>query len=626
MKKGKSFFVKMDPPKKKRNRYSPTDKRKSVVKDDLPPVNWQNLIDSEISGISDHTADEEYNTRHVTAEYHSDAPEDIKVDSISSENHEKKRKLVISSSVRKKILLFRLAAASIMFAAAILSDSTTGFSLFLMILSVLVSGYDLIIDAFYCAVSGNLLDSSVLTVLTVSAAFALNYRQEAVSVVILYQVALLIYEVAEKNIKSSAFRHIDLNDNALDKADELFNADGADYIGTSSTIKKSVTLVLAISILVSLAFAFIVPMLTYYRLSATVHRALASLLICTPASMLASMSSIGYCALCSCASGGIVFRNALTLEDMSNVKTLIIDYSELFNRSESEIIACYSEIMDIHVFEKLIYHIVYNSGMTVGEAFLKKYSFEYEDGIIENVKQYSDGIEAEISGTSVLFGTKSFFDSRGFEVPENGSEEGINYYLYAGGKYGGIVTESVKKIDIEDIIHECKLNGINRCILVTSFSPSEVLYFAENSRFDDVYTDISAQQKQDLISSICMTRSKCLIVTSDDSLSATEKDSILLIGNYDSDADAFSEKQYISSIPDVFQISRRIKQVALSNAIIAFSIKALIFFMCFTGNANMWIAMSGDIAAAVLTILISNRTSTKSAIDIARNRSIKQDR
>ena len=618
MKKGNSFFVKMDPPKKRSKLYTEAEKKSKPEKHDesyVQSVSWQELIDADINSVKavDKKPEEAVSSAPVIE--HKRAPvEEIEYE-YEPKSGRRERKVVISPSFRKTFLLIRLAAASIMFAAAVLSNGASFRSELFFIAAAVIAGFDIINDAVFSIIAGDILNSSVIILVVDIVAFVLRYYTEGAAVIILYQVGLRLIDILMDYTSEQAVSLIDSRDKlTLDIVNHQLEFDGTDYLKSSQILRRSITLILSIGIFLAIAFAIIVPLVSYYQFRAAIHRALCVILLCTPLSILASSEAVALFAYCASAAEGVIFQSALTLEELSNSKLLIIDKSGIFDKRKPEIVLSHSDALDEKVFNNLLYHILYNSKSNVAEAFLEKHLFDYDENIVSDFTEYPDGITAVINKMPILFGRRSFIENHGCKVGDLSFEEaGICYYLYVSGKYGGIVVISSDEANnISQVLFKLRSLGINKIVLVTDETPSKVQDIAEINGFDEVYADISSDNKKDVITELSQSfRYRSLVLTSDEDLTAESYQTLILVGDNIDYADAAIVNQRLSGLPLAFNLSSKISKTVFSNAIISFIIKAILIFLSLTGSINLWMAIAGDIIGALITIAISKRIIDK---------------
>ena len=86
------------------------------------------------------------------------------------------------------------------------------------------------------------------------------------------------------------------------------------------------------------------------------------------------------------------------------------------------------------------------------------------------------------------------------------------------------------------------------------------------------------------------------------------------VGENIDEADAATLPQFFMSIPMLIPLSRRIREIAVENTILAFIGKALLIFFSLIGYTNLWISVTADMALAFITVMNANRVTTKSLL------------
>ena len=77
-------------------------------------------------------------------------------------------------------------------------------------------------------------------------------------------------------------------------------------------------------------------------------------------------------------------------------------------------------------------------------------------------------------------------------------------------------------------------------------------------------------------------------------------------------ADALVVPEQISNLPYAFQICRRMCEIARTNAVFAFVVKAILLFLSMTGYCNLWFVVFAEMAATVATQLHASQISRPS--------------
>ena len=80
-------------------------------------------------------------------------------------------------------------------------------------------------------------------------------------------------------------------------------------------------------------------------------------------------------------------------------------------------------------------------------------------------------------------------------------------------------------------------------------------------------------------------------------------------------ADAQVKPEYLANVSFAIQVSRRTKEVAISNALFAFIIKTVLIFLSIIGYCNIWFAIFIDMVAALATVLNAIRVTNESILN-----------
>lgn len=555
--------------------------------------------------------------------------------------HSRKEKASDSSALNEvsnrpllpTLLIVRIAIASLLFAAVLILEVSPFVKTLLLAVAALLCIFDTAVDALIHIIRLEFFESSVIVVVSTVILFLIGFASEAVSMLILYRVGTAIIRLIGDNRKSSAINSVASSRfNTLSITDKIFEDETADYIKLESVMKTSAGSVLAAAIALSVLYAVLMPIIGHYTVRVSVHRAVCILLAAIPDSLVASMPIIGYISLCFCSSIGIVFRNALTLESIDGAKNLILEKDGIYDDPEpAKVLYAHSDILDTDTLLKFVYHIVYQSSQSFAKVIISENAFcEYNPALITDFEEFPGGICAAINGAQVLFGTKKFVTARKMSVPEVYEEDGICYYLFLAGKFGGIlVISEPDECDISDITHGLKESGINRCTLIASQTSEEVAEFAHKGGFSEIFEGISSQSREELYSELLNSNSnkKILITAQNTDCEVFSNRNAVYIFKSGSDedignADCIIRKEAIDSISTALVTSRRVDSIAVENAIFVFIIKAVMIFLCMTGYANAWMVILADVLAVIGTIFNAERVKSKSLISKFLNKDI----
>ena len=518
---------------------------------------------------------------------------------------------------RNRLLILRLAAASLIFAYVLIRTPDEWLKMLLLITASVLAGFECLREAFRALINRYLTAEALIVSFAVIVSFLIGFGEEGTALMILFPALKLLITAEEENVQNQALKLLDRrgNEYTAEIAEKIQRPDALD-LRIAAVMEDSVRLALHGGLLIALIYAVILPLFFHYNIRIAVHRAITVMLVCTPFSLLAAMPSIARVSLIFAASKGTVFERAADLELMDGTKTVLMDKSCFAKNEEQRILDYQSTSLDENTFFMLVSHLAALSEQSFSEAILREGKCEIREGLITDFEEAPGGIEGTLMDSRVILGTASYLAGKNITAPQDPQEKGICFHLCAAGRYGGyLVLSESTQTDIEDIIHDLRVNGVNRCILICEESAEEISNYSINSKFDDVFTGISSENRLSAVNEICGSDSKKKVYfVRDDEEKRSDAELEIRIGKNLGDADALTSEEDYANIPVLFSLSHRIKEIAAENAIIAFGIKALIIFFSLIGYCNLWMAILADTAAAIITILNANRVTYKSLI------------
>ena len=518
---------------------------------------------------------------------------------------------------RNRLLILRLAAASLIFAYVLIRTPDERLKTLLLIAASVLAGFECLRDAFRALINRYLTAEAVIVSFAAIVSFLIGFGEEGTALMILFPALKLLITAEEENVQNQALKRLDrrgeeYTEEIAEKVRKPYAAD----LRIAAVMEDSVRMALHTGLLIALIYAVILPLFFHYNIRISVHRAITVMLVCTPFSLLAAVPSIARVSMIYAASKGTVFERAADLELVDGTKTVIMEKSCFAKNEEQRILGYKSTCLDDNTFFMLVSHLAALSEQSFSKVILKEGRSEIREGLITDFEEAPGGIEGTVMNSRVILGTASYLAGKNIEVPEEPSEKGICFHLFAAGRYGGylILSENTQS-DIGDIIHDMRVNGVNRCILICEESAEEISKYSINSKFDDVFTGISSENRVTAVDEICSSDNKKKIYFArDDESQRSDAELEIRIGKNLGDADALTSEEEYANIPVLFSLSHRIKEIAAENAIIAFGIKALIIFFSLIGYCNLWMAILADTFAAIVTILNANRVTFKSLI------------
>ena len=222
----------------------------------------------------------------------------------------------------------------------------------------------------------------------------------------------------------------------------------------------------------------------------------------------------------------------------------------------------------------------------------------------------------KIGGAQLTLATSELFASRGVYVPQSGESEGRAYYMTVSDRYvGKLVLSSDVNDEAAELAEDMKELGVKRCILLTEDGNDESQQLAEVLGFNEVYGQCDTEKKLRLVSDLSEgSKNRILFVYSSGIESHSSAAVDMRVSPKAKYADATVLPDFVANIPFSMQVCRRMREIAVENAVFAFVIKAILIFLSIVGFCNVWFAIFIDMAAALATILNSIRVTNESLL------------
>lgn len=486
------------------------------------------------------------------------------------------------SSIFYKTRLFRIIAAIALIVLAFVPLFGRGIQILLLIFSCLLCAGDIWFDAMALIKKGEYINPYFTVLFVALVLFITGYIYEAPIVLLLMQIGMFALDEMTDMTRTVAFNRMGgENLDSVNMLYETFDKPGCDTLLTEQTVTASVNPVFVISFLCALAYAIFMPFLKNLTIQASIHRALAMILVSTPFAMTASFRSIGSVALCHCASNGIVFSNAATLECLEDARIAVLDDSILQDKKIAGIIYANCARMNNDAFLNFIFHMVHESQQPFALAVKESVKGSYDPNLISQITDIPGyGIQGFINGMRVIFGNDALVTKLGVSIAgqNNPLLRGQYFYLCIEKEcIGTVVISDDETFDMTEIVNSFEENGI-KCTLTSQY-------------------DAEKTSKKAIIS-----------IYYPENRAACTKDINICINNIpDERDDATVLPDCMNRLSMVPYMSRRVNEVAVRNAFFVFIVKVMIIVMAILGFVHPWLAILLDIAAGCFSILNANR-------------------
>lgn len=524
-----------------------------------------------------------------------------------------------SDSIFDNILLIRLVMASVIFAISLIIKMPTYARVILLVLVSAAAGYDIFLNAINSIQRGQYFATPVVVSFVAVASFFIGFGAEGAALILLYQIGILLIKFTIEKTRKSAQDLLRYQDEeTVRKYSDLIKQDDIGHMEIEDTMRYSSGSILKMAMVFAVAYAIALPLFTSYGFVVSIHRSLMIILIATPVSVVAAMPITGIVGLCYSAQQGVLFKDAESLEKAGRTNVAVIDKTGVLTEEIPRVVSINTEIIDRDTFMNFASHALYYSEQPIAKAVGAINTQEYRLDLISDFTDIPGyGVDLKIGGARVTLATREFFASRGVQTPQCESDDiGQTFYMTVSDKFvGDIVISNNMNNEAIDLSSELNELELNRCILVTEDGEEESQRFAYELSLNEVVSGCGTQKKLELISDLKQDRSNhVLYVYSNGFQAHSDADVDMRVGRKAKFADAQVKPEYLTNIPFSIQVSRRTKEVAISNALFAFIVKAVLIFLSIIGYCNIWFAIFIDMVAALATVLNSIRVTSESIL------------
>lgn len=511
------------------------------------------------------------------------------------------------SATLNNFLVIRLVVASVIFAVALILTIPEFLRILLLVLSAGIAGYDIILNAVDAVLNGDYVAAPVLLLLISILAFFVGFATEGAALILLYQIGLLLLNFTKEHTKRAALDLVsDREEDVIAHMRELANDEESCSMAIETVMSSSAGMILRIAMLLAVVYAIALPLFTSFGFLISIHRALIILLIATPMSVVASIPVAGLVGLCCSAGRGLVFNNAYSMEAMADASVAVIDKSGVFTDECPRVISMYSEVLDQDTFLNFVAHAVYYSEQPVANAISAVYDRDYRLDVIKDFREIPGyGVELSIDGIPVTFATADYLRGRGMELQTSEDAAGQTFYMVvAGRKMGKVVISSDVNPNLENLVPELKSAGIGRCILLCEDGKEAGQAFAEAMNFSEMYAQCTPKKKLKIVDETTRkTRGAVIFLYSNGMEQHSSAAVDIRVSKRAKYADAIVSANELDSLPVVKQISKRVREICIENALFAFIVKCILIFLSIIGYCNLWLAVVLDFATAIATVL-----------------------
>lgn len=352
-----------------------------------------------------------------------------------------------------------------------------------------------------------------------------------------------------------------------------------------------------------------------------IYRALTFLVISCPCALVISIPLSFFAGIGGASREGILVKGANILENLSKVRTVVMDKTGTLTLGVFEV----SAMHDIHdhaqtdesekrLLTELAAIAECASSHPISKTLRKAYGQEIDHKRISDIQELAGlGITALIDGRKVAVGNEKLMAQLGLEYCHCGTAGTIVHVAVDGHYAGHIVLGDVLKPHAEEVVGALKACGVQRTVMLTGDSRDVADQMAGVLGVDEVYAELLPADKVARVEEMLAAKSENdrIAFVGDginDAPVLSRADIGIAMGGAGSDAaieaaDIVLMDDSPLKIATAIRISRKTLRIVRENIIMALGIKGVCLILGALGIANMWLAIFADVGVMILAVL-----------------------
>lgn len=508
--------------------------------------------------------------------------------------------------------LFTLIRAAVSVLLLILAYSVTAshfLSILILILALLICGFDIALIVYEDIRRKNYLNSSLLILIVVIAGFGAGCYIESIVTLVVYQLCRVLLDYASKLTKRSAYSAISSDDpDGQASLKAILNNPEASKSSLYSKYIPYFELFSKAAFIVGLLYAVVVPLISDMSFVMSIRRGCMLIAASIPASALVSLPLCSIAGLSLSAAYGVFIKGASVLEDTGKITTVIYDKADVFTEGTPKLVSLSSPILDNDTFLQLAAYTAYNSEQRIAVPIVSAYGGDIVSDYISGFREIPGcGMEITLRGRSVLLGTQELFETRGITIPSDGQKKGYVLYMAVAGNFAGSISfkENINPY-AESVISDFAAMGNIKNILLTEDGREVSERLARALNIDELHYECDSVKKAGIIQQYAdelPEGGKLLYVSAENLDYHTAADIDAKVGYAADNADMLMSNIGIFGLPVAYMASKRVKRLSIENLAFTILIKAVLVVLALTGNATIWFIVAVDFSASIAGIL-----------------------
>ncbi|MBW7955322.1 heavy metal translocating P-type ATPase [Patescibacteria group bacterium] len=337
-------------------------------------------------------------------------------------------------------------------------------------------------------------------------------------------------------------------------------------------------------------------------LSGTPIRALSVLVVATPCPLILATPIAFACGISQAAKRGIIIKNGSVIEKLAQAKSFLFDKTGTLTLGEPQVhnVESYSqrfstkEVLSLAAsLDQLSAHVLARS--LKGHADQEKINLSYPEEFHEEVGK---GVTGSIDGQSLLLGKLAYLKEHHVEISDHYYKQHktaraagqVVIYLATKKKIiGAIFFQDIVRPNIKKVFATLRQYAI-RVIMVTGDKAEVAQKIAHTASISEVYADLLPEEKVQIVEKVQKTDQPVVMVGDgiNDAPALARADVGITLGGHGSTAaseagDVTIMVDNLERIQEVYQLSRRVLEIALQCVLIGMGLSIGLMFIAAAG-------------------------------------------
>jgi Cd2+/Zn2+-exporting ATPase len=411
----------------------------------------------------------------------------------------------------------------------------------------------------------------------------------------------------EKDFSNSTVSKIlDLVENASSKKAE-----------TEKFITKFAKYYTPIVVILAVAIAILVPLITGQAFSKWVYRALTFLVISCPCALVISVPLGFFGGIGGASEQGILIKGSNCLETLAKVDTIAFDKTGTLTEGVFKVteIRPNGSITEDNLLELTAYAESF-SNHPVSLSLKDAYGKEITIDRISNAKEIAGkGVSAEVDGNTIYVGNALLMESINVECNTPTTVGTIVHVATQSEYLGYIVVSDVVKPKAKETMQRLKSLGVEKTVMLTGDLKAVANEISKQVGVDEYHAELMPQDKAKIVEGYKQ-QGKTILFAGDginDAPVLALSDVSVAMGGLGSDSaieisDIVIMNDDISKVADSINIARRTLGIVKQNIVFAISVKVIVMILGALGIAHIGLAIFADVGVSVIAILNAMRT------------------